>query len=174
MPNIPKDFEYELTNLNSVVGWSKSLDDLPQFSVENIEKYPKMVTAGVFSVAVVKKHFSRGEQLLEEQYVDTGSIFTKQSDDFFCFKGVCGASLRKQNRIIFVALTKADGSVAYAYCQCPAERVRTCSHIFAVMKLVAKLTKLIKSQNPRHAHQNHVLGLYHRAEKDWKSRQFLV
>ena len=37
MPHIPKDFEYELTNLNSVVGWSKSLDDLPQFSVENIE-----------------------------------------------------------------------------------------------------------------------------------------
>ena len=49
MPNIPKDFEYELTNLNSVVGWSKSLDGLPQFSVQNIEKYANMVTAGVLS-----------------------------------------------------------------------------------------------------------------------------
>ena len=47
MPNIPKDFEYELTNLNSVVGWSKSFDGLLQFSVENIEKYVHMVTAGV-------------------------------------------------------------------------------------------------------------------------------
>ena len=70
--------------------------------------------------------------------VDIGSIFTKQSDDFFCLKGVYGASLRKQNRIVFVALTKAEGSVAYAYCQCPAGRVGTCSHAFAVMKLVAK------------------------------------
>ena len=89
--------------------------------------------------------------MLEEQYVDIGSIFTKQSDDFFCFKGVCVASLRKQNRIIFVALTKADGSVAYAYCQCPAERVGTCSHIFAVMKLVAKwvIDKINKIPKPK-------------------------
>ena len=60
IPNIPKDFEYELTNLNSVVGWSKSLDGLPQFSVGNIEKYANIVTAGVLSKStVVKKHFSR-------------------------------------------------------------------------------------------------------------------
>ena len=93
----------------------------------NIEKYANIVTEGVLSKStVVKKHFSRGQQLLEEQYVDIGSIFTKQSDDFFCFKGVCGASLRKQNRVIFVALTKSDGSVVYAYCQCPAGKVGTC------------------------------------------------
>ena len=86
MPNTPTDFEYELTNLNSVVCWSKSLDGLPQFSVENVEKYANMVTAGVFSKStVVKKHFSGGEQSLEEQYVDIGSIFTKQSYYFFCF-----------------------------------------------------------------------------------------
>ena len=28
MQNIPKQFEYKLINLNSVVGWSKSLDGL--------------------------------------------------------------------------------------------------------------------------------------------------
>ena len=37
-----------------------------------------------------------------------------------------------------MALTKADGSVAYGYCQCPTGRVGACSHAFAVMKLVAK------------------------------------
>ena len=59
MPHIPKDFEYELTNLKSVVGWSKSIDGLPQFSVENIEKYASIVTAGVLpKSSVVKKHFS--------------------------------------------------------------------------------------------------------------------
>ena len=99
------------------LSWSKSLDGLPQFLVTNIEKYANIVTEGVLSKStVVKKHFSRGQQLLEEQYVDIGSIFTKQSDDFFCFKGSSGSSLRKQNKIIFVALTKADGLVACAYC----------------------------------------------------------
>ena len=33
MQNIPKQFEYKLINLNSVVGWSKSLDGLPFTSV---------------------------------------------------------------------------------------------------------------------------------------------
>ena len=85
MPNISKDFEYKLTNLNSAVGCSKSLDGLPQVSVENIEKYENIVTAGVLSKStVVKKHFSLGDKLSEEQYVDIGPIFTKQSDDFFC------------------------------------------------------------------------------------------
>ena len=80
MPHVPKDFEYELTNLNSVVSWSKNLDALPQFSAENIEKYANIVTAGVLSKStVVKKHFSRGEQLLEEQYVDIVGQFSPSS-----------------------------------------------------------------------------------------------
>ena len=59
MLHVPKDFEFELTNLNSVVSWSKNLGGLPQFSVENIEKYANIVTAGVLSKStVVKKHFS--------------------------------------------------------------------------------------------------------------------
>ena len=41
MPNMPKGFEYDLTNLHSVVSWSKSLDGLPQFSVEDIKKICK-------------------------------------------------------------------------------------------------------------------------------------
>ena len=80
MPHVPKDFEYELTNLNSVVSWSKNLDAFPQFSAENIEKHANIVTAGVLSKStVVKKHFSRGEQLLEEQYVDIVGQFSPSS-----------------------------------------------------------------------------------------------
>ena len=59
MQHTPKDVEYELTNLNSVIGWSKSSDGLPQFSVGNIEKYANIVTAGVLSKStVVKTYFS--------------------------------------------------------------------------------------------------------------------
>ena len=99
---------------------------------------------------VLKKYFSLGEQLLEEQYVDIGSIFNKQSDDFFCFKGVCETSLRKQNRMILVELAKDDGTFAYAYCRCPAGNVGTYSHAFAVMKLVTKwvLDKINKIPEP--------------------------
>ena len=96
-----------------MVGRSKGLDGLPQFWVEYIQKYANMVTAAALSKSkVVKAHFSRGEKFFEKQYVNIGSNFTKQPDDFFCFKDVCGGRLRKQNRIIFVTLTKANGSVA--------------------------------------------------------------
>ena len=92
------------------------------------------------------KHFRRGEQLLEENFIDIASIYSKQSDTLFCLKGVCAASLKKQNRWTFMALSKVDGSVSYAYCQCPAGKVGTCPHMFAVMKLVAKwaIDKLTK------------------------------
>ena len=45
-----------------------------------------------------------------------------------------------------MALSKDNGSVSYAYCQCPAGKVGTCSHMFAVVKLVAKwaINKLTK------------------------------
>ena len=50
-----------------------------------------------------------------------------------------------------MALTKADGSVAYACCQCPAGKVGTCSHVFVVMKLVAKwvIDKINKIPEPK-------------------------
>ena len=50
----------------------------------------------------------------------------------------CAASLKKQKNWNFMALSKFDGSVIYVYCQCATGKVRTCYHMFAVMKLVAK------------------------------------
>ena len=86
----------------------------------------------------MKKHFRRGEQLLEENFIDITCIYSKHSDTLFSFKEVCAASLKKQNRWTFMAFSKVDGSVSYAYCQCLAGKVGTYSHTFAVMKLVAK------------------------------------
>ena len=124
MPNIPIDFEYEVTDLNWVVDRSKSFDYLLKLWWSILENTQKSVTAAVLSkFKVVKAHISQKEQFLEKQYVAIGSIFTKQSDDFFRFKRVCGAGLKKQNRMIFMGLTKADRSVAYSYFQCPAGSV---------------------------------------------------
>ena len=53
--------------------------------------------------------------------------------------GIC-CKFRKQNRWTFMALSKFDGSVSLACCQYPVGKVGTCSHMFAVMKLVEKWT----------------------------------
>ena len=55
---MPKDFEYDLTNLHSVVSRSKSLHGLPQFSVENIKKICKHCNCrSVIKVYSCKKAF---------------------------------------------------------------------------------------------------------------------
>ena len=125
----------------------KSLEGMPSFSIEHIDSYSQKINTDVLSKSKkVMKHFLRGEQLLEENFIDIASIYSKQSDTLFCLKWVCAVSLKKQNPWTFIALSKVDGSVSYAYCQCPAGKVGTCSHMFAVMKLVAKwaIDKLTK------------------------------
>ena len=47
------------------------------------------------------KHFLWGEQLLEENFIDIASIYSKQSDTLFCVKGVCAASLNKTEPLDF-------------------------------------------------------------------------
>ena len=59
------------------------------------------------------KHFRQGEQLLEENIIDIASVYSKQSDTLVCLKGVCAASLKKQSRWTFMALSKVDGSVQF-------------------------------------------------------------
>ena len=86
------------------------------------------------------------------------------------------ASLRKQNRIIFVESAKADGTVVYAYCQCPAGEVGTCSHAFAVMKLVAEwvIDKINKIPEPKVCTSKLCAwSIPQSGEKDWKSHQSL-
>ena len=85
--------------------------------------------------------------MLEENFIDIAYIYSKQSDTLFCMKGIYSASLKKQNRWSFMALSKFYGSVSYAYCQCPIAIVGTCSHMFVVTKLVSKwaIDKLTKT-----------------------------
>ena len=140
LPNTPNDFAFDLSNLSLIDVWSKSLEGMPSFSIEHIDSYSQKFNTAVLSKSEkVMKLFRQGEQLLAENFIDIASIYSKQSDTLFCLKGVCTASLKKkQNRWTFMELPKVDGSVSYAYCQCPAGKVGTCFHMFVVMKLVAK------------------------------------
>ena len=48
LPNAPKDFAFDLSNLSLIDGCSKSLEEMPSFSMEHIESYsPKTDTAAL-------------------------------------------------------------------------------------------------------------------------------
>ena len=135
----PTLLKNDICDLRSFVGWSKSLHGLPKFTTINIDQHFYKVNQTVCSSStVVKKSFTRGQQFLEENYIDIGSIYTKENSMLFCLKGVCGASLKKDNRWIILAIEKASCNVQFAYCQCPAGKSGTCAHSYALMKILAK------------------------------------
>ena len=55
---------------------------------------------------VVKKSFKRGEQLIEEKFVDLFNIYCYNEDELFSVKALCAASLRKTNRWVSVSVRK--------------------------------------------------------------------
>ena len=87
---------------------------------------------------VVKKHFESGETLIEEQFIDTDSVYIKENEKLFCVKGLCASSLKKKDQWVTIAIFKQYANVEFAYCQCKAGKTGTCLNSFAVMKILAK------------------------------------
>lgn len=137
--NVPDILKHELGEIKVLDGWTKSLSHMPVFTSEHINAYYEKVNHSVCQKStLVKKHFERGEQLLEEQYIDISSIHVKYSDNLFCIKGVCAASLKKVDRWVTVVINTEPCEIYFAYCQCVAGKPGTCSHVFALLKLIAK------------------------------------
>ena len=69
---VPSELSFELGSLKSFDGWSKTLDGIPQsFSHDHVVKYHNEINLKHTSSAnLVKKNFDRGQQFLEEQYID--------------------------------------------------------------------------------------------------------
>ena len=135
----PNALKHEIANKRNAIGWTKSLAHMPRLSLADIEDYHKKVNESLLkNSSTISKPFVRGRQLLNENFIDFGSIYAKENDKHFFLKGVCGASLKKANRWIFLALLKSSRSVDFVFCSCPAGKLGTCAHSFAVLKLVAK------------------------------------
>ena len=136
---VPDILKHDVGDIQKLDGWSKKLFNMPTFTIEHIDKYyEKVNNAFSQNSTKVKKHFHRGEQLLEESFLDVGSVVVKENLSLFCIKGVCAASMKNMNRWVTVAISKFPVEVYFAYCQCAAGKPGTCSHVFALFKLLAK------------------------------------
>ncbi|XP_057291246.1 uncharacterized protein LOC130613905 [Hydractinia symbiolongicarpus] len=139
LPSVPLKLKADMSKPTDLTGWSKSLKGMPNFTVEHIQNYHEHVNETFCKNSTkIKKHFIRGEQFLEEKFLDTDTIYVKEDETIFCLKGVAAASLKKANRWVFLAIEKKTSNIEFANCQCPAGRCGTCSHAYAMMKLLAK------------------------------------
>ena len=80
----------------------KVLEGCPHFLLNILTVIHKKINTAVLSRSTkVMKHFRRGEQLLEENFIDIISIYSKQSDTLFCLEEVCIASLKRAELLDF-------------------------------------------------------------------------
>ena len=139
LPECPDVLKNELGTIKSIAGWTKSLLGVPTFNSSKIKEYYELINNKLTKQStLVKKHFERGSQLLEESFITVDSVYVKEADSLYCVKGVCGASLKKKDRWVTIALSKDTADIKFAFCQCTAGKTGTCSHTFALMKLLAK------------------------------------
>ena len=117
VPNVPSILQKEMNNLSNAIGWCKPLAGIRNFGVSNIQDYFQKINILFSKSFVVKKHFQRGTQLMEENYIDIGSIYSKQNDDFFCIKGTCAVSLKNKNRWAVAVIDKKNSGVIFAHCE---------------------------------------------------------
>ena len=139
LPECPDVLKNESGALTSIAGWTKSLLGAPTFDASKIKDYYQLINDKLTKKStLVKKNFERGSQLLEESFISVDSVYVKEVDSLYCIKGVCAASLKKKDRWVTIALSKDTADIKFAFCQCTAGRTGTCSHTFALMKLLAK------------------------------------
>ena len=116
-------------------GWPKILINRPSLTSDHINQYYEKAFSE--KSTPVKKHFERGEQLLEEAYVDISSIYVKENEILFYIKGVCAASLKKLDRWVTVSIQKNPCEIYFAFCEFTAGKRGTCSHVFSVFTRIS-------------------------------------
>ena len=101
----PKELTADLKNLNSSDGWSKNLANLPRLTLDKIVAHVERVDKTFITKSrKIEKDFQRGQQLLEENFIDLNSILCKKNDKYFSVKGVCSASLKQKDRCVFIVI----------------------------------------------------------------------
>ena len=137
---VPVVFRGELGALKNPAGWGKSLSGLLVFTKEEIDVSVQNVSRSTIgdSATKIKKHFERGKQLGNENFVDLLRFVVKEDNDCFYVKGLVAASLRQKDRWVSVSITKSSAAIEFCYCECEAGKSGTCSHAYAVLHMLAK------------------------------------
>ena len=74
----PNTLKEEIANKRNAIGWSKSLMNLPKLNLNDIEDYLKKINESILkNLSKITKPFVIGRQLLNENFIDVGSIYTK-------------------------------------------------------------------------------------------------
>ena len=79
----------------------------------------------------------RGRKFKEERYISADSIYTYLSDELFCVKAKCMASMKKEFRNIEISSSRSNGLVISGKYTCPAGSSSYFNHVMALLLEIA-------------------------------------
>jgi len=120
----------EKAEKNEQESWSKSLKELPLFTIKEIERF--RIHSGKNKHSIIKT-IERGRKFKEERYITSGDIFTKVNKNTITIKGKCKASMKKEFRNMYVIIDKKSSKVIKGHCTCPAGKSGYCNHTMALL-----------------------------------------
>ena len=133
-------FSYLVNNLDKNIeifvvkkdqeAWSKSLKELPLFTIKEIEHY--RLKSGKNQHSIIKTR-DRGRKFKEERYLTSGDIYTKANKNTITIKGKCKASMKKEFRNMNVIIDRKTSKVIKGHCTCPAGNSGYCNHTMALL-----------------------------------------
>ena len=88
---------------------------MPVFTIKEIEDHRK--SSGKNGQSIIKTR-DRGRKFKEERYLSADDIYAKLLGKVFCVKSTCRASMKKEERKMYVELDIKSGKVVKAKCGC--------------------------------------------------------
>ena len=120
------------------VSWSRSLQKLPIFTVQDIDDYHRRRSASVMQTSSkIIKPAVRGLQFQRERYISSNTVETATDDNFFYVKANCAASMTKDVYTMSLALNLQSGNIEYAHCTCKAGLGGLDNHSMSLMMEIA-------------------------------------
>ena len=79
---------------SNVDSWGKSLDNLPPFTIKEIEQH--RLNGGKTPESAIIKTLDKGRKFKCERYISADTLYTKWDNERFCVKYVCKVSMEKR------------------------------------------------------------------------------
>ena len=111
--------------------WGKSRDNLPQFTIKEIEQL--RLNSGKTPESVIIKTLDKGRKFKCERYISADTLYTKWDNEYFHVKCDCKASMNKEKRRVTVKLNRRNGKVESGSCTCPAGNSAYCNHVMGLL-----------------------------------------
>ena len=128
-------FSTKFYNFNDVSDWGKSLENMPVFTIREIENHRQL--SGKIKSLPIAKTLQKGRKFKYEGFVSSDTIFTAYFDKNFWVKCKCKASMKNEFRNVNIVLDSNTSRVLKAYCSCPAGKSGYCNHVMALLLLLA-------------------------------------